>query len=747
MASPSVAVPLTQLRDWHRSNDYNRIIDTQHVDSTAQPEAQLLLALSLAMSGDTEHGFPLLREQLQHTPDNHDWRSDHALGRMLLGDVEGAVKALVALIRNPQASAVDFSRLAAARLAQQQEDSAAEYYREAIDREPGREHWHYNLAGVLVRLRRLEEALDSYDSALRINPQFEQAINARRELLLALERCQELAEELQAELDADPENYRLRLKLANALTSDGRFTDALSTLAGGLETLETLHQRRVSDAEAYRGSLPAQTALRRAMAELWSRRGRHGLSFDILRRTDSLQDAPDVGIRCQMVHHLLELNRLDEADALLQKLLEDFSDETQVKLLEAQLMAERGDHAAAETGLRAMLEQYPGNPTLLCNLGQSLMWTGQLDEAAQCFERAGQMNPLALAQLVRTRRLPDNESALERMREVAENPMLAREARAAMNFALAEASDARSDFQSAAAYLQVANQLTARDLSYQPEQFEEWVARNIDSYSHDWFNRLPAIRGADRQTVFVVGMPRSGTTLAEQILAAHPQVFGAGELDLVPNLARLMPRVLGTRQRYPECIDRFTPSLREEAARYYLHGLEQYDRERPALVDKLPHNFVHLGLIASILPNAKIIHLRRDPRDVALSNYQQNFKARHGGMGFAFDLEHIGRQLNQHQRIMDHWRATLPLPIFDLHYEALVADQAEVSARMLEFLSLEWDDSVLKFEQNERAVRTASVSQVREPIYQSSSGKWRRYEAMLAPLMEALDPAVLCGWD
>ena len=242
-------------------------------------------------------------------------------------------------------------------------------------------------------------------------------------------------------------------------------------------------------------------------------------------------------------------------------------------------------------------------------------------------------------------------------------------------------------------------------------------------------------------------MPRSGTTLVEQILAAHPQVFGAGELDLVPNLARLMPRVLETRKRYPECIQRLTPALREEAARYYLHGLDQHDQQHPVVVDKLPHNFVHLGLIATILPGAKIIHLRRDPRDIALSNYQQNFKARHGGMGFAFDLEHIARQLNQHQGIMDHWREILPLPMLELHYEELVTHQAEVSARMLEFLSLDWEDSVLNFDKVERAVRTASVSQVREPIYQSSSGKWRHYEAMLAPLLDTLNPATLAGWD
>jgi hypothetical protein len=315
-----------------------------------------------------------------------------------------------------------------------------------------------------------------------------------------------------------------------------------------------------------------------------------------------------------------------------------------------------------------------------------------------------------------------------------------------MAFALSELHGSQRDFEPAAHYLKLANQLSGKDLNYRPQRFHAWIQSHIKVFDEDYFERLEAVRGARRETIFVVGMPRSGTTLVEQILAAHPAVFGAGELDLLPNLVRLMPGVLDSSLSYPQCMRELTPELREQAAQYYLHGLDQYDTEHPAVVDKMPHNFVNLGLIASILPAARIIHVRRDPRDVALSNYQQNFKARHGGMGFAFDLEHIAEQINDYYRIMAHWQAVLPLPVLDIRYEDLVADQAQTTRAMLDFLSLDWDDTVMAFENVERAVRTASVSQVREPLYSSSSGKWRSYQALLEPLLAALDEATLEGW-
>jgi len=169
------------------------------------------------------------------------------------------------------------------------------------------------------------------------------------------------------------------------------------------------------------------------------------------------------------------------------------------------------------------------------------------------------------------------------------------------------------------------------------------------------------------------------------------------------------------------------------------------------VVDKMPHNFMHLGLIASIFPNVRIIHANRDPRDTAISCFQQNFAAKHGGMGFSFSLPKIAHQLVDYLKMMEHWRRVLPVPIFESHYEVLVADQEGATRELLNFVGVEWNDKVRDFHKTERAVRTASVTQVRRPIYKTSAQKWRRYEDYLDPLEEIFemrrheleDPSVL----
>jgi hypothetical protein len=211
-------------------------------------------------------------------------------------------------------------------------------------------------------------------------------------------------------------------------------------------------------------------------------------------------------------------------------------------------------------------------------------------------------------------------------------------------------------------------------------------------------------------------------------------------LALISRLTQLMPKVLKDKRPYPVCLDKFTPHLRTEAARFYLKGLQQYDTAHGFVVDKMPHNFMQLGLIALIFPKAKIIHVQRDPRDTAVSNFQQNFKAKHGGLGYAFNLEKTALQINDYNRMMAHWREVLPIPVCEFMYEDLVSNQDEWSKKLLSFVGVEWDESVHDFHKTERAVRTASVTQVRQPIYQTSKQKWRRYEPYLAELLDNLDP-------
>jgi tetratricopeptide (TPR) repeat protein len=444
---------------------------------------------------------------------------------------------------------------------------------------------------------------------------------------------------------------------------------------------------------------------------------------------------------------LIEVGQLDEAQVLVDDWLEREPEHNPLRIVKSHLLCEQGNYGESEALLRELIVTYPGNANLLTNLGQTLLWIGKLDEAAECFERAAEVNPMALAQVLKTRRLPSDPGAVGKMEKIADNRFLARGPRATMSFALAELHDKNKAYDKASEYLSLGNSLMDAEANYDPDTFTRRVDALIDVFSEDYFDRLEPIRRGDRTPVFVVGMPRSGTTLTEQILCSHPDVFGAGELELMTVLSRIMPQVLKTRQAFPRCMNNMTAALREEAARYYLYGIKQHDATSPFVVDKMPHNFTNLGLIAATLPGAKIIHVYRDPRDNALSNFQQNFKARDGGMGYAFDLVKIARQINDYHRVMQHWRQVLPMPIFELCYEQLVEDQEGLTRELLQFIGVDWSDSVTEFHKTERAVRTASVSQVRQPIYKSSKQKWRNYEELLQPLIDALDEEVLRPWN
>jgi len=269
---------------------------------------------------------------------------------------------------------------------------------------------------------------------------------------------------------------------------------------------------------------------------------------------------------------------------------------------------------------------------------------------------------------------------------------------------------------------------------------KEAHSRNIDHYikvqRREFLEALPKAGNASDRPVFVVGMVRSGTSLIEQILSTHPDVFGAGELSDVYQIVNVLPDIFNKIQPYPDCMSLFSQAIVDQLEQKCLTHLSELSADALRVVDKLPGNFMHLGLIQTIYPGAKVIHCKRNPLDTCLSTYFQDFSTAHP---YAYDLENLQSFYKDYLRLMTHWREVLTIPMLEVSYEDLVMDQESVSRQLLEFCGLEWNDECMNFHTNKRYVKTASYDQVNRPIYQNSIARWKNYETHLSALLKFND--------
>ena len=372
---------------------------------------------------------------------------------------------------------------------------------------------------------------------------------------------------------------------------------------------------------------------------------------------------------------------------------------------------------------------------------------GRLEEAQQSFRAAAALDSRqtgAWAQLATmlSGKLP--EADLEALRRLLDRADLSASKRATLLFGLAQALDARGQYAAAAEHLREANALTLaekqkRGQGYEPSDHQQFVSGIIAACTPAFFHRIAGLGLETERPVFIIGLPRSATTLTEQILAAHPQVFGAGELRLgredFLNLAEGgEPSAAPRETRALDALARLDGPTIHRIGQGHLDRLRQLDDSAIRVVDKMPDNYLFLGLLAAVFPRAKFIHCRRDLRDVAVSCWMTNFRQ----IRWANDLQHIASRFAQYRRLMEHWRQVLPITMLEVGYEETVADLEGTARRLVAWCGLEWDPACLAFHQGKRPVRTASITQVRQPIYRRSVARWKHYEEALGSLLTQL---------
>jgi len=396
----------------------------------------------------------------------------------------------------------------------------------------------------------------------------------------------------------------------------------------------------------------------------------------------------------------------------------------------------------AENYYQQALNQVPNYAPASLGLGHLLLQWGRIDEATVFFEAVAAHHPiLGYGALINARRFPDDPEILARIEKLAYLPSMQGTVSGSLLFDLAAAWEHQKDYAKAFRFANEANEASRKFLSYSAVRHTQYCQAIRHIFTSEFFAQRRDYGNPSCLPAFVLGMPRSGTTLVEQILGGHQAVFVAGEIGILSGVIQKLnawERHLGSGQQYPSCVR----DLTAEQARYFaddiLKELRQYSPDAHYIVDKLPHNFEHIGFIRLLFPHAPIINVQREPRDVAVSNFFIDYQAKFGGMGFAYDLKDIGEQIRDYQALMRHWDKILSKPILTVCYEDVVTNTEAIARKILAYLELAWTDSVLNFQNLERAVKTASVWQVRQPIYNTSTEKWRRYQDFLQPLETVL---------
>ena len=568
-------------------------------------------------------------------------------------------------------------------------DESLDCLRRVVAINPNNAESRNNLGNTLKRLGHLGEARREYDAALAINPQYSEAHSNLANLLNELGEIEQAAVAARRAIDISPRNADAYLNAAAIALAARRQDEAMRWI-----------NQILGFAPNHAGALAARAG--------------------ILRDTDDLPEAE----RSARAAVAAAPENGEALETLAQVLQATGRDEESLAMFD-----------------RAIATPHPQPDSPLLSKAVLLMEMGRTAESMAIYDRLLEIRPdsaKAWFNRCEMKTFAAGDPDIDRMEGLlaAARPRgLGSSYEMLMHFALGKAWMDAGDADRAFAHFDAGNRLKRATIDFDGAATRDWMASIGRTFSSALLERFAGAGDPSEVPVFLVGMPRSGTTLIEQILASHPDVYGAGELKTMQALVDgVRPDLRG--RGYPAMVDEFRREDFAELGRRYLARVLPLASGRRRIVDKMPANFLHVGLIALALPRARIIHCRRDPVDTCLSCYTKLFV---GEQKFAYDLAELGGFHRSYQDLTTHWRKVLPPErLIEVDYEAVVEDLEGQARRLIDFLGLGWDDACLRFHENKRSVRTASVNQVRQPIYRTSTGRWRAHARHLGPLLDAL---------
>lgn len=561
-------------------------------------------------------------------------------------------------------------------------DEAAASFRNALKLQPDAIDVHLNLANTLREQGKLDESVECFRNTIRLKPDYAEVYNNLGGVLREQGDLDGAIENFRKALELKPDLAETHNNLGSALQSQGKLDEAIDSFGEAL-------------------------ALKPDYAEVGNNLG----------------------------NVFKEQNKLDVAITCYRKVLEFNPDMAEAHSNLGSVLREQGELNGAIESLRRALVLDPDCISAHLGLGAVYQDTGQFNMARMHRDRVLDLkpqHPVAWAALPILRKMTlDDLPWAETAHRLLEG-CLNQQAEMRLCYALGKYYDDTRQYDTAFGYYTRANSLKReRAGSFDRDTFRRFVDDIILAYPAEKVRQQETSASTSHRPLFVVGMPRSGTSLTEQILASHPEVFGAGELRFWGKQAQEHGSAMSSKYHDAALLQDIASRCEAELQRHSTTALR--------VADKMPGNFLHLWLIHAVFPQARILHTRRNPVDTCLSIYFQDFSGRHE---YANDLDDLAFYYREYRRLMAHWRAVLPPEVFlEVPYEALVEDQEGWSRRIIDFIGLEWDERCLDFHETERKVGTASNWQVRQKIYKTSKERWRNYEKFVGPLLPLLETA------
>ncbi|HTU24912.1 MAG TPA: tetratricopeptide repeat protein [Pirellulales bacterium] len=632
---------------------------------------------------------------------------------------------------------------------------AAEAYRRALALRPDFAEMHNNLGAVLLELGQADEAQAELERAVALKPDLFLAHTTLANLFATRGDTRRARSHFDRAVMAGPNFAPARYGLGVLLGGQGQ-------LDAAREQFEQVVALRPDHAAAYynlgwiaqsQGNLQrAQKNYEQAIAIAPNYADAHNNLGNVLRAQGRLDEAVTrferaVQLDPKQFHALNNLGCIAQERHDLKQAMERFRQALAIapnyadahnNLANVLQGLDRREEATAHYERAVKLE--PNSAEAHNNLGTVLADFGRIDEARACFEKALALRPdyvEAHYHRAELKRFTPEDPDLAALRQLARGMRLRPEKeRLYLHFALGKALEDAGDYERSMKHYVRGNTLQRRRVRYNEPLHARKRRRAAEIFDAGLLERLAGAGDPSTAPIFIVGMPRSGSTLVEQILASHPDVYAAGELPNLDRLLRSQPDATGQEIPFPEYVPQLDAETLSRLGQAYVASLPAEAQGKARVTDKMPANYLHIGLIRLILPGAKIVHTVRNPVDTCLSCFSRLFGT---NQPFSYDLGELGRHYRMYQDLMNHWRKVLPPEaILDVEYEALVNDFEAQARRLLAFCGLEWNDRCLEFHRTQRTVVTWSNVQVRQPLYRNSLGRGQRYGALLNPLLEAL---------